>query len=143
MAENVTLSSTKEHHMWAPCVLCCSLLKGSECLSGSDSEKPSLSYAHNQDATGQRASWIWLWGLMTPTLGLDLKPGVSQRLSKVIIHGTCDGHRVGHGLCFFVVFSETAAEVLLDHRVAYCVGYNNNMCGKSRPRGWLLPSIDL
>lgn len=76
---------------------------------------------------------------MTPTLGLDLKPGVSQRLSKVIIHGTCDGHRVGHRLCFFVVFSEAAAEVLLNHRVAYCVGYNNKMCGKSRPRGWLLP----
>lgn len=86
-------------------------------------------------------SWIWLRGLMTPTLGFDLKPGISQRLSKVIIHWTCDGHRVGHGLRFFVVFPKAAAEVLLNHRIAHCVSWNYILCGKNRPKFWLLPSM--
>lgn len=87
------------------------------------------------------ASWVRLWGLVTPTLGLDLKPGVSQCLGKVIIHWTCDGHRVGHGLRVLVVFSEAAAKVLLDHGIADCVGYSD-MCRKSRVKIWWLLGID-
>lgn len=51
VAENATLGSTKEHRMWAPCVTRCSLQKGSECLSGSDGEKSSLSYARTEEVT--------------------------------------------------------------------------------------------
>lgn len=62
--------------------------------------------------------WVILWSLVARTPGLDLKPGIAQCLCKVIIHRTCDRHRVGHSLCFFVVFPKAAAEVLLNDRVA-------------------------
>lgn len=60
---------------------------------------------------------------MAPALGLQLEPGVPQRLRKVVVHGPRDGHRVGHGLRFFVVLPQAAAEVFLDHGVALCVHY--------------------
>ena len=50
-------------------------------------------------------------------LGLDLEPGLTQRLGKVVVHRAGDGHRVGHGLRLLVVLAQAAAEVLLDHRV--------------------------
>lgn len=64
---------------------------------------------------------------MTPALGLELVPGVPQCLCKVVVHRTCDGHRVGHRLCFFVVFAQAAAEVFLNHGVACRV-----CCGDER-----------
>lgn len=67
------------------------------------------------------ASRVGLEGLVTPALGLELQPGVPQRLRKVVVHRTRDGHRVGHGLRFLVVFPQAAAEVFLDHGVAHRV----------------------
>lgn len=69
------------------------------------------------------ASRVGFGGMVTPTLGFELEPGVPQRLGKVVIHRTCDGDRVGHGRCFSVVFPQAAAEVFLNHRVARRVGY--------------------
>lgn len=66
---------------------------------------------------------------MTPALRFELEPGVPQRLCKVVIHRACDGHRIGHGLCFFVVFPQAAAEVFLDHGVARCVRYGDDKWG--------------
>lgn len=78
------------------------------------------------------ASRVGLGGLVTPALGFELEPGVPQRLCKVVVHRTCDGHRVGHGLCFFVVFPQAAAEVFLDHGVARRVRYGGGGGGGSR-----------
>lgn len=69
---------------------------------------------------------------MTSALGFELVPGVPQRLCKVVVHRTCDGHRVGHGLCFFVVLPQAAAEVLLDHGVTRCVCYGDGWGGADR-----------
>lgn len=54
-------------------------------------------------------------------LGLDLQPGLSKRLSEVVVHRSRDGHRVGHRLRLLVVLPQAAAEVLLDHGVTSCV----------------------
>ena len=62
---------------------------------------------------------------MAPALGLELEPGVAQRLCKVVVYRTCDGHRVGQGLCFFVVFAQAAAKVFLDYGVARRVLYGD------------------
>lgn len=78
------------------------------------------------------ASRVGLRGLGTPTLGLDLEPGVSQRLGKVVVHRTGDGHRVGHGLSVLVVFSEAATKVLLDHGIADRVGYSDDRCSRTK-----------
>lgn len=81
------------------------------------------------------ASRVGLEGLVAPALGLELQPGVPQRLRKVVVHRTRDGHRVGHGLRFLVVFPQAAAEVFLDHGVARrvrCWG------GRSRQKIWLV-----
>lgn len=58
-------------------------------------------------------------------LGLDLQPGLAQRLGKVVVHRARDGHRVCHGLRLLVVLPQAPAEVLLDHGVAGRVG-----CGR-------------
>lgn len=122
-ATNVTLSSSniREHHM-SHIVLCTG--KFDSWLEMTASKTP-LSFTNTMEVnvtfSSSSASWIWIWGLMTATLGLELKPGVSQRLCKVVIDGACDGHRVGHRLCFFVVFAQAATEVLLNNRIAYCV----------------------
>ena len=63
-------------------------------------------------------------------LVLDLQPGVAQGLGEVVVHRACDGHRVGGGrLWLLVVLAQAAAEVLLDHRVAWrrvgCAGKKN------------------
>lgn len=71
---------------------------------------------------------------MTPALGLELVPGVPQRLCKVVVHRTCNGHRVGHGLCFFVVFAQAAAEVLLNHGVARRVCCSDDRGKKTNPK---------
>lgn len=56
-------------------------------------------------------------------LVFDLQPGLAQRLGEVVVHRARDGHRVGGGgLGLLVVLPETAAEMLLDHGVAGCVG---------------------
>lgn len=55
------------------------------------------------------------------SLSFDLEPGLSQSLGEVIIHRSGDGHRVGDRLRLFVVFPQTAAEMLLNHRVTCCV----------------------
>lgn len=56
-------------------------------------------------------------------LVFDLQPGLAQCLGEVVVHRARDGNRVGGGgLGLLVVLPETAAEVLLDHRVAGCVG---------------------
>lgn len=69
---------------------------------------------------------------MTPALGFELVPGVPQRLSEVVVHRACDGHRVGHGLCFFVVFPQAAAEVFLNHGVARRVRCGDKRWGEGR-----------
>lgn len=104
--------------------------KGSRCLGRNDKWPISTLTCKHEGRDYcllPSTSWICLWGLMTTTLGLDLEPGISQRLGKVVIHWTSDGHRVGHRLCFFVVFSKAATEVLLNHRITDCVRYNDIM----------------
>lgn len=57
----------------------------------------------------------------TPLI-FDLQPGLTQCLGKVVVHRTCDGHRVGDGgLSLLVVLPKAAAEMLLNHRVTCCV----------------------
>lgn len=59
-------------------------------------------------------------------LVLNLQPGFAQRLGKVVVHRAGDGQRVGgHWLRLLVVLPKAAAEMLLDHRVAGCVRWNN------------------
>lgn len=63
------------------------------------------------------------WGT---ALIFDLQPGVAQRLGKVIIHWARDGHRVGGSrFRLLVILPETAAEMLLDDRVADCVSVDS------------------
>ncbi len=58
-------------------------------------------------------------------LVFDLQPGLAQCLGEVVVHRACDGHRVGgSGLRLLVVLPETAAEMLLDHRVTGCIGWS-------------------
>lgn len=57
-------------------------------------------------------------------LVLDPMPGVAQCFGEVVVHRASDGHGVGGGgLRLLVVLPQTAAEVLLDHRVAGCIGW--------------------
>lgn len=59
-------------------------------------------------------------------LVLDLQPGLTQRLGKVVVHRASDGQRVGgHPLGLLVVLPKAAAEMLLNHRVTGCVSCNN------------------
>lgn len=87
----VKKSSRSEHH-----VLYCSWLREVDAWQESTlnncpshTRKPegevSVVFSHS-------ASLVFLWGLTTPTLGLELEPGVSQCLGEVVIHRTCDGH---------------------------------------------------
>lgn len=116
--------------------------KGSRCLGRNDKWPISTLTCKHEGSDYcllPSTSWICLWGLMTTTLGLDLEPGISQCLGKVVIHWTSDGYRVGHRLCFFVVFSKAATEVLLNHRIADCVRYNDIMSeGRRKNKPWLL-----
>lgn len=59
------------------------------------------------------------------SLVFDLQPGLTQCLGEVVVHRACDGYRVGGGgLRLLVVLPETAAEMLLNHRVTGCIGCN-------------------
>lgn len=85
-----------------------------------------------------RRGGVWAARGGGASLGLDLQPGLAQRLGEVVIHRARDGHRVGAAgraacarrrghLRLLVVLAQAAAEVLLDHRVAHrAVG-----CGES------------
>lgn len=60
-------------------------------------------------------------------LVLDLQPRLAQRLGEVVVHGARDGHRVGGSrLGLLVVLPQAPAEVLLDYRVAGCVGWEKD-----------------
>lgn len=48
----------------------------------------------------------------------DLKPRIPQCFGKVVVNGSCDGHRVCHWLRLLVVLAQAPTEVLLHHRVA-------------------------
>lgn len=61
-------------------------------------------------------------------LVFNLQPGLAQRLGEVVVHRAGDGHRVGGGgLGLLVVLTQTAAEVLLNHRVAGCIGVDSSV----------------
>lgn len=67
-------------------------------------------------------------------LVFDLQPGLAQRLGEVVVHRARDGHRVGGGgLGLLVVLPEAAAEMLLNHRVADCIGVDSpEVVGEAR-----------
>lgn len=73
------------------------------------------------------------------SLSFDLEPGLSQSLGEVIVHRSGDGHRVGDRLRLSVVFPQTAAEMLLNHRVACCICYNRKKNGDLVTRRWTWP----
>lgn len=72
-----------------------------------------------------RIACVVLWGTGAPgaiALSFDLVPGVTQGFGKVIVHGARDGDGVGDWLWLSVNLAQTAAEVLLNHRVTHHVG---------------------
>lgn len=72
-------------------------------------------------------------------LVFDLQPGLAQRLGEVVVHRARDGHRVGGGgLGLLVVLPEAAAEMLLNHRVTGCIGYNREEMEKE---SFLVPTM--
>lgn len=59
-------------------------------------------------------------------LVFDLQPGLTQRLGEMVVHRARDGHGVGGGrFGLLVVLPKATTEMLLNHRVASCVGVDS------------------